>query len=430
MEMSSHRTGDGRRETGLKADPRPLLFCAIVALLVVAAPASAAFNNPTLLFDTPTADVLPAGSLAISADMTYPLVQTSHNVNYLEANANIRFSPLRHLDFAVTAYTLEDYVLDAKFQVLGGEPDRFGLAVGVYDIGLNSYVSPIGHDTANAWPDWKYPKRTMENFSAFAVTSIPVTKFARLHIGLGRGRFVGYATHSKYFNSDILFGQYHQWAVALFGGAEVYVLPHVALVAEASSRDLNTGVKANFGPLTAVVAWKKMEGLIWPEGDDRFGRFELGVSYQFNDLSGLSGLFRRRECAPPMEPVPPPPEPILVPTGPAPSPAKPDLVPIHFDFDKSDIRSGDAKILQGDYDQFRQTPEALVSIEGYCDPLGTSEYNMALGMRRAEAAKSYLVKLGADTNMLSTISFGEEKLVTQDEKQFELNRRCEFKWRF
>jgi peptidoglycan-associated lipoprotein len=68
-----------------------------------------------------------------------------------------------------------------------------------------------------------------------------------------------------------------------------------------------------------------------------------------------------------------------------------------------------------------------VTIEGYCDPIGTSEYNMALGMRRAESAKAYLVKLGADMNMFSTISYGEEKLVTQDKAQFELNRRCEFK---
>ena len=52
---------------------------------------------------------------------------------------------------------------------------------------------------------------------------------------------------------------------------------------------------------------------------------------------------------------------------------------------------------------------------------------MALGMRRAEAAKAYLVRLGASSSQLTTISFGEEKLVTQDEMQYELNRRCEFK---
>jgi len=395
-----------------------------VTLITLAAPAPAAINSPTLLFETPTADVLPAGALAISADMTGPLTHTYMNVGWWEANADIRFSPLKHLDFAVTAYTFSDYVLDAKYQILGGNPDSFGLAVGVYDVGIHSYVSPIGHDTANAWPDWKYPSRTMENFSAFAVTSIPVTKFARLHVGLGRGRFVGYGPHSKYFNTDIFFSEYHEWAISLFGGVEVYVTPHVALVAVANSRDLNTGVKANFGPISAAVAWTKMEGLLFSKGDGRFGRIELGASYQLD--------LRRHAPAVPVQPHPAPvPPPESVPAAKretvAVAPVKPNLTPIHFDFDKSNIRPGDATILQGDYDQFRQAPQTKVTIEGYCDPIGTSEYNMALGMRRADAAKAYLVKLGADANMFSTISFGEEKLVTHDKAQFEMNRRCEFK---
>ena len=134
-----------------------------------------------------------------------------------------------------------------------------------------------------------------------------------------------------------------------------------------------------------------------------------------------------KKCVTPTEPVPPPPPPDTL----AEQPLKPpkvelNLATIHFDFDKSDIRAGDAKILQGNYDQLKKAPDAQVTIAGFCDPVGTSEYNMALGMRRADAAKAYLVKLGADMNMFSTISFGEEKLVTQDEKQFELNRRCEF----
>jgi peptidoglycan-associated lipoprotein len=108
-----------------------------------------------------------------------------------------------------------------------------------------------------------------------------------------------------------------------------------------------------------------------------------------------------------------------------------NLGSIHFDFDRSDIRPRDATILQGDYDQM-QTAAARnqrpgITIEGNCDPVGTAEYNMALGMRRAEAAKAYLVRLGASSSQLTTISFGEEKLVTQDEMQYELNRRCEFK---
>ncbi|MBM3330766.1 hypothetical protein FJY68_02805 [candidate division WOR-3 bacterium] len=134
-----------------------------------------------------------------------------------------------------------------------------------------------------------------------------------------------------------------------------------------------------------------------------------------------------KKCVTPTEPVPvPPPPDTLADTPPEPPRFEGELAPIHFDFDKSDVRPGDETILQSNWDQLRSFPDEQVSIEGYCDPIGTSEYNMALGMRRAEAAKAYLVKLGADMNMFSTISFGEEKLVTQEPAQFEMNRRCEF----
>jgi peptidoglycan-associated lipoprotein len=128
------------------------------------------------------------------------------------------------------------------------------------------------------------------------------------------------------------------------------------------------------------------------------------------------------------EPVPPPPPPdTMTERAPAPPKFEGNLATIHFDFDKSDIRPGDATILQGNYNMLSKASGTQVTIEGYCDPIGTSEYNMALGMRRAESAKAYLVKLGADMNMFSTISYGEEKLVAQDKAQYELNRRCEFK---
>ncbi len=139
-----------------------------------------------------------------------------------------------------------------------------------------------------------------------------------------------------------------------------------------------------------------------------------------------------KKCVTPTEPVPPPPPAeTITETPPAPPKVELNLATIHFDFDKSDIRPGDATILQGNYDQIGKAvangQKPMVTIEGYCDPIGTSEYNMALGMRRAESTKGYLVKLGGDMNMFSTISYGEEKLVTTDPAKFELNRRCEFK---
>jgi peptidoglycan-associated lipoprotein len=128
------------------------------------------------------------------------------------------------------------------------------------------------------------------------------------------------------------------------------------------------------------------------------------------------------------EPIPPPPPPDTTPEI-IETPKLGSLASINFDFDKSDIRPGDADKLKGNAAELKKAGAQLpmVMIEGYCDPVGTSEYNMALGQRRADAAKAYLVKLGISSDKLSTISYGEEKLVSQDEKQYELNRRAEFK---
>jgi hypothetical protein len=375
----------------------------VVPLLAVVGPASARFSSPTLLYQTPTVDVLPAGALAISADLTYPFTKTGMNVDYPEVDANVRFSPVKHLDFALTAYTFSDYALDVKYQVLGSTPDRSGLAVGVYDIGLSSYVSPIGHGTANAWPDWKWSDRPAERFSVFAVTSFPVTRSVRLHVGLGRGRFVGYSTANKFLNIDYFLDGHHQWAFGLFGGAEVNVTPRVALVAEASGRDMNAGVKALFGPLTATVAWTKMEGLIFakgePEGCPNFGRLEVGVSY-------------RREKAP-QPPAPeirpyhrePAPEPVEHPVVVAPEKLRLDT--IWFDWDKWGITPVAEAALRRNAMVLLAHPDLRVVITGYASIEGSPERNTTLARRRAMVAFEYLKALGVPAEQMRFRVMGE-----------------------
>jgi len=102
------------------------------------------------------------------------------------------------------------------------------------------------------------------------------------------------------------------------------------------------------------------------------------------------------------------------------------LKTVHFDFDRSVVRAGDAEIMNANATYLRDNPTVKVALEGYCDPVGTEEYNRGLGLRRANAAKTYLVKAGIDAGRLSVISYGEDKLVTNDPAQFELNRRVEF----
>jgi len=156
---------------------------------------------------------------------------------------------------------------------------------------------------------------------------------------------------------------------------------------------------------------------------------------------GACGCFQqamRGETAPPtaeQKAVTPPEEKKEMPVGEAPTPpaeAPPEvaaagLADIYFDFDKYNIRSGDAEILKKDYEWFVSN-SGRVRIEGNCDERGTVEYNLVLGQKRADAAKGHLVNLGVDASRLDTISYGKEKPVDpgHDEAAWAKNRRDHF----
>ncbi len=104
------------------------------------------------------------------------------------------------------------------------------------------------------------------------------------------------------------------------------------------------------------------------------------------------------------------------------------MLPVYFDFDSSDIRKDQVSRIQVNADFINKNPKYEIRIEGNCDPRGTNEYNMALGERRALASKKYLVNLGVSEARLSTVSYGEERLLVQgeDETSWAQNRRDDF----
>ena len=99
---------------------------------------------------------------------------------------------------------------------------------------------------------------------------------------------------------------------------------------------------------------------------------------------------------------------------------------IHFDFDKYDIRPGEAAILKGNAEVLKKYHQVKIQIEGHCDERGTNEYNLALGERRANSAKNYLLSLGVSPERISTISYGEEKPLDpgHTEEAWAKNRRA------
>jgi len=101
---------------------------------------------------------------------------------------------------------------------------------------------------------------------------------------------------------------------------------------------------------------------------------------------------------------------------------------IHFDLDKSNIRGDDMGALDQKVAIMQANPDLRIRIGGHCDERGSDEYNLALGNRRAQSAKQYLVSHGIDAGRIETQSWGEEKPLVDghDESAWSQNRRDEF----
>jgi peptidoglycan-associated lipoprotein len=147
-------------------------------------------------------------------------------------------------------------------------------------------------------------------------------------------------------------------------------------------------------------------------------------------------------AATPAPPPPPPPPP--APTPPPPRPlteeeifarksleqlnSEKPLDDVFFDLDKSDIRDDGKSALQKDADWMKKWTSTQMSVEGHCDSRGSSEYNLSLGSRRANAVKDYLVSLGIAASRITIVSKGKEQPFCSEESEscWQQNRRGHF----
>jgi peptidoglycan-associated lipoprotein len=104
------------------------------------------------------------------------------------------------------------------------------------------------------------------------------------------------------------------------------------------------------------------------------------------------------------------------------------VLDINFDFDSSIIRPDAREILKVNADFFLKNRISSIVIEGHCDERGTAEYNMALGQKRAQETKTYLINLGVKESIIKTISYGEERPLDpgNSEEAWAKNRRAHF----
>ena len=144
-------------------------------------------------------------------------------------------------------------------------------------------------------------------------------------------------------------------------------------------------------------------------------------------------------CASTPKDLPPPPQPSTStsapqqyqPTGPVPGSQADFLASVQsdtilFDTDRYNVDARDQGILQSQAQWLAKYPNKSVTIEGHCDERGTRDYNIALGERRANAAKNYLVSVGIDASRISTVSYGKERPIAlgSDEESWAQNRRA------
>jgi len=152
----------------------------------------------------------------------------------------------------------------------------------------------------------------------------------------------------------------------------------------------------------------------------------------------LSAVLVLGACTHKQEAVNTAPPPAEAPPPPPPPPPPPGIVPgsiqdfqtnvgdtVHFALDQYNIEAGDQALLTRQAQWLNQYPSVRVTIEGNCDERGTREYNLALGARRANAVKEYLVSQGVSASRVDTISYGKERpICTQsDESCWAQNRR-------
>lgn len=202
----------------------------------------------------------------------------------------------------------------------------------------------------------------------------------------------------------------------------------------------------------------RLDGIVEYVGNPTAATFDFPLGPGRNDAAarstnleiraGLSWLLGTTHAPPP--PPPPAPPPRREPPPPRPEPTPPParieprpntdsieavnrarealLAPVYFDFDRSELRPDQRAVLDAKLPVLKANPAVRIRIEGNADERGSDEYNLALGMRRAQATRKYLIDNGISADRIDVTSNGEEKPVCQghDEDCWKQNRRDEF----
>lgn len=246
----------------------------VLTLVVMTGTLFAEFNRSSVLIDVPTAYVLRDKVFQGTAVGSFAL-SSSDTIQY-DFDISLGLGLKNCIEFSLTAYELENYSLGITAMVLREKDWYPSVAIGIHDITWMPYIGSYGgsdslppgnHNAEDRYinkPGFSYWE-SPEWFSAFAVASKQFGDYFRMHIGVGRGRYVGYQDFLNYFNTDIFNPtSVSPMAFGLFGALEFNYQGWLSVAAEFDGRDLNLGTKIGFQNWEVYLAVTRLENLLVP----------------------------------------------------------------------------------------------------------------------------------------------------------------------
>lgn len=252
----------------------------VTASLICIALSSASFNRTSGLIDIPTTQILPHFGIRAGVDGSFGLQDLADDIDW-----NLHFSAglFDIVEAYADVYTYDNFTAAIGFCHRFLEIDNFSFAWGIHSISYDLNVSEVGRGDSVGWfDDMMYNaggyEKPFELGSVFIISTYTLHRNIDVTMGLGRGRYVGYGTHSRYFNSNFYREEGGDWGIGLIAGVEARPMDNLRIMLDGDGRDVNLGLGLRILPVEVCVALSKLEWYIWPS-DTYKPRLTASLSY-------------------------------------------------------------------------------------------------------------------------------------------------------
>lgn len=227
------------------------------------------YNIPGYLIDIPTSYILRNNILQANLIGNFTTRQDEDSVYLYDFDMYISYGLFNRIEMSLNIYSLQDFSFSLAYRINNEHKYIPSFAIGVSDISYKPYIHssslPWKDDSISIYPGF-FSVEAKEYFSFYTVASKFITKNFSIHIGAGRGRFVGYDSLSRFFNTDILYKGSSinpDFTVALFGGFLYTPFTYLDFISEFDGRDFNTGFRLNFEYSEFYLGISKLELLLF-----------------------------------------------------------------------------------------------------------------------------------------------------------------------